>query len=411
MEYEEHRRDLLRSRLTTVALAVLGIAVAFEAVALLMVPEQWHHEWKFNVILVAVPLVTLTLRWTPLRDWPMAIYLGTDLIFTAAFITRLLQPAAFTSGIEAFASIKLMGTAVLIPWSASMQALSATLTVAFYWLVFWISGRAEPTTGDLPHQLTSPVFAALLSIVGVYGADRLRRKLFLQRREAEHQARVSSHFAATMSHELRNLLTAMHGYGEMLGIELEGDPRAGDLPERLQKIAREALEIINVTLDLSRAERRVLDVRLQEVSLGELFAELREEFARAGRAESVRLDWYVEPEDLRLRTDGLKLAMILRNLTVNALKFTPRGEVRVTATPSPGGVSIAVADTGSGIPADSLAHIFEPFYQAGREGHASGSAGLGLYVVQRLVEALGGTIRVDSVLGGGSTFRVELPAT
>jgi signal transduction histidine kinase len=103
--------------------------------------------------------------------------------------------------------------------------------------------------------------------------------------------------------------------------------------------------------------------------------------------------------------------MIVRNLLGNAIKFTKRGTVSLLADTADDGVAFSISDTGVGIPAEELAAIFEPF----RQGHSPhtrrvGSAGLGLYIVRRLVDMLGGNIRVESQQGRGSTFQVWIPA-
>ena len=116
------------------------------------------------------------------------------------------------------------------------------------------------------------------------------------------------------------------------------------------------------------------------------------------------------PELPALRTDAVKLRMILKNLVSNAIKFTERGAVRVTANRSGDRVRLTVSDTGIGIPADELPHVFEPFRQAhGHRSRRAHGAGLGLYIVRRLVDLLGGTIAVDSAAGRGTTFAIELP--
>jgi signal transduction histidine kinase len=111
-----------------------------------------------------------------------------------------------------------------------------------------------------------------------------------------------------------------------------------------------------------------------------------------------------------LQTDSVKLKVILKNLISNAIKFTARGTVVLTAREAENGVEFAVSDTGIGIAPEAQAVIFEPFRKADSQVsvHYEG-AGLGLYVTRRLVEALGGTIGVESEPGRGSTFRVWLP--
>jgi signal transduction histidine kinase len=123
------------------------------------------------------------------------------------------------------------------------------------------------------------------------------------------------------------------------------------------------------------------------------------------------LDWRAEGEVPPIYTDRLKLKVVLKNLVRNGIKFTERGGVAVTAIAARGGVEFRVQDTGIGIPADQHSVIFDAFRQGVPNGdRVLGGVGLGLYIAQRLVAMMGGTITVESELGSGSTFRVWLPA-
>jgi signal transduction histidine kinase len=125
---------------------------------------------------------------------------------------------------------------------------------------------------------------------------------------------------------------------------------------------------------------------------------------------AVRLEWCLAADDTELRTDPLKVKMVLRNLVTNALKFTEDGSITVTAEQLNGGVEFQVKDTGIGIAADKIPTLFEPFTQAhGIQSRRKGGAGLGLHLVRRLVDVLGGHIDITSEVGQGTTFRVWLP--
>jgi signal transduction histidine kinase len=179
---------------------------------------------------------------------------------------------------------------------------------------------------------------------------------------------------------------------------------------RVRKSAAVLLELITAMLDLSRLEAGRLPVHVQEVRIPTLLEELKMETREI--CEQARLDvmWQAEDVRLSLHTDREKLKIIIKNLLGNAVKFTPQGRITVQAQPREGGVEFCVTDTGIGIPRDALATIFEPFRQV--EGNGQGSqygTGLGLHIVERLVELLGGTVTVESVIGKGSTFRVWTP--
>jgi signal transduction histidine kinase len=243
--------------------------------------------------------------------------------------------------------------------------------------------------------------------IGRLASLALRNALLVE--ELERANRVRSEFVATMSHELRTPLNVAMGYCDMLE---EG--ALGELSEdqqhavrRIQRSVDELRELVESTLDLSRLDAGRVDVEASEVAVAELFDELRgdvEGLARPG----VALEWQATPA-LRLSTDRMKVKILVKNLVRNALKFTHNGRVEVIAgRASAGGVELQVRDTGIGIGPESRDVIFEPFRRAVDED-LYGGVGLGLHIVRRLVETLGGAIEVESEVGRGSTFTVRLP--
>jgi len=232
--------------------------------------------------------------------------------------------------------------------------------------------------------------------------------------ELRRAARLKSEFVATMSHELRTPLNAIIGYNDLL-TEGEFGPltaEQADVMERVQQSTLQLMGLINATLDLSRLEKGELPFDLRDVELPELLSQVDADTRVIAGKPGVRLMWEVAPHLPRLRTDPVKLTIVLKNLIANAVKFTERGSVTVAVRGCDGGVEIAVADTGVGIAPENRAMIFEPFWQVEPSmTRRYGGVGLGLYIARRLVDALGGTITLDSKLGRGSTFRVWLPAS
>ena len=230
--------------------------------------------------------------------------------------------------------------------------------------------------------------------------------------EAELASRLKSNFLATISHELRTPLTIIMGYTDML---LEGGfgPLAAEQSGSLRKVeqsARDLLELIVAMLNISRLETGQLPVEVTEVQSAELLEALRAEFAARGEKPGVRMIWQVAPDLPSLSTDRTKLTMVLKNLLLNALKFTDAGEVRLAIFAERDGVVFSVSDTGVGIAPETLPLIFEPFRP--EEEPATwrhGGVGLGLYVVRRFVETLGGSVDASSEVGKGSVFSVWLP--
>jgi len=228
----------------------------------------------------------------------------------------------------------------------------------------------------------------------------------------EQSNAVKTYFAATMSHELRNTLFVIGGLSEMLS---EGQEAASSDAARLARSigarANESLAMIQAALELTRSEVRPAGGDAPAVvPVAALLARLADETRVPADKPELRLEWDV-PADLPvLHADAIKLTMVLKNLVGNALKFTERGCVRVAVEPLEGALRFVVADTGIGIDAAELPRLFEPFRQAhGARSRRAGGAGLGCYIVGRLVALLGGQIAVDSRPGAGTRFAVTVP--
>jgi signal transduction histidine kinase len=232
--------------------------------------------------------------------------------------------------------------------------------------------------------------------------------------DLRHADRMKSEFVATMSHELRTPLNVILGYNELL---LDGafghlSTEQRTIVERVQASSSDLLDLINATLNVNKLQAGQAALQLEPVPLRVFLDDLTAEAERLPRSPEVTLHWACEAAGGTIRTDPAKLKLIIKNLLHNALKFTERGQVtvRVQRTGETADLDISVSDTGVGIAAAELPHIFEMFRQAASSERPSAGVGLGLYIVQRYVEMLGGTIDVQSSLGVGSTFRVRLPA-
>jgi signal transduction histidine kinase len=230
--------------------------------------------------------------------------------------------------------------------------------------------------------------------------------------ELDRANRLKQDFVGTISHELRTPLNVILGYNELLreGAFGELSSEQESILERMNRSATQLLDLINSTLDLSRLQSQDVLTALASLNVPELFAELEMEFRPLHQNSSVTLEWRVEPGLPPLRTDPVKLKMVLKNLIGNAIKFTHEGKVSTIASIKDGGMEFLVRDTGIGIPPDAHALVFEPFRQVdGSTTRLHGGVGLGLYIVRQLLELLGGTVSLESEVGKGSLFRVWVP--
>ena len=235
--------------------------------------------------------------------------------------------------------------------------------------------------------------------------------------KAEHLRHVDdlkSRFLSHMSHEFRTPVNAILSLARLLLDHTDGALTAEQVKQvSYIRTAAEALsELINDVLDLAKIEAGKLTVRPAPFAVGELFSALRGMLRPLLVTDRVTLV-FDDPEALPLlHSDEGKVSQILRNFLSNALKFTERGTIRVSATLTPAGdaVVFAVADTGIGIAPDDQATIFEEFTQLDHplQQRVRGT-GLGLPLCKKLAELLGGSVAVHSVPGAGSTFSTMIP--
>jgi signal transduction histidine kinase/CheY-like chemotaxis protein len=225
---------------------------------------------------------------------------------------------------------------------------------------------------------------------------------------------MKSRFLSNMSHEFRTPLNSMLALSRLL-LEDAERPLSSEQQRQvgyIRQAAEDLTELVNDLLDLAKVEAGKVVIRPAEFDVRDLFGALRGMLRPLLLNESVNLV-FEEPEGLApLHTDEGKVSQILRNLLSNALKFTERGEIRVTARPAGDGmVAFAVADTGIGIAREDQERIFEEFGQLENpvQRRVRGT-GLGLPLVKRLATLLGGSIGVESTPGLGSTFTATIPS-
>lgn len=221
-----------------------------------------------------------------------------------------------------------------------------------------------------------------------------------------------SRFLSHISHELRTPLNSVRGLARILGSKLDGPltPEQEKQVEFIRASADTLLELVNDLLDLAKIEAGRVEVQKTRFSVATLFSTLRGMFRPMATNPEVALEFDDVDELPSIVTDELKLSQVLRNFISNALKFTERGVVRVSAKMEGDTIRIAVCDTGIGIDRESLPLVFEEFVQIKNplQKRQKGS-GIGLPISMRLAKLLGGDVEVESVPGQGSTFTVTIP--
>ncbi|HTN73008.1 MAG TPA: GAF domain-containing protein [Methylomirabilota bacterium] len=281
----------------------------------------------------------------------------------------------------------------------------------------------------------------LMAIARQMGIALENRELFYElkssRDELERANKVKDEFLSVMSHELRTPINLIMGYTSLLkeGAVGEIQPAQQDALKKISRGSSELLAMVDSILYITSLETNQLTVERQEFCLASLLAEVKAAYETTTPNE-VSLIWDYGANLPRIKTDHKKLKQILNNLINNAVKFTEQGKVTVSAKlfekPSNGTginaksiaggtasktiskagewIEFKVADTGVGIPPETLPHIFNKFYQVdSSQTRRYEGAGLGLYIVEKFAELLGGRIEVESEVEKGSTFTVTLP--
>ncbi len=270
-----------------------------------------------------------------------------------------------------------------------VSAITASFTIAMLAIQFW-AARA---------QLSS----AWMELV------EARRAAEEREQAAEAANRAKSQFLTTMSHELRTPLNGVLGMAQALTRDQLSDIQY----ERVKIIRRSSeslLAVLNDLLDLSKIEAHALELEMVEFDLGHLIRGVAAVFRPLAEKKGLTFDFSADEDVLgRYRGDSTRIRRILHSLCENAVKFTQRGSVVLRVERAADQVVFHVTDTGIGISADDLPHLFEGFFQAdGSLTRRYGGAGVGLAVSHELAALMQGSLAVSSVLGEGSTFTFSL---
>ncbi len=289
------------------------------------------------------------------------------------------------------------------------------------WVPLVVCGECVGAMGcasGRPHRFDAATLAALRLVADltamVYRNVTAREALVRERDRAEAASAAKGQFLANMSHEVRTPLNGILGMAALLA-ETPLDPEPREYAQVIRSSAAALLAVVNDILDVSKVEAGMMTVESLPFDLRAACEEVVSLCGQLAAARGVELALDFDPAcPAHLVGDGGRLRQVMLNLVTNAIRFTPAGSVRLVvrereALAGASALSVAVADTGVGIPTDKLEHVFEKFTQADPSTtRRFGGTGLGLAISRALVELMGGSLTVASEQGRGSTFTARL---
>ena len=273
--------------------------------------------------------------------------------------------------------------------------------------------RAEVTIRGRIYEVTrgpTPDGGMVTAYNDVTDRKAMAEALVEAREQAEAASKTKSEFLANMSHEIRTPMNAVIGLSQ-LALRTDLDQRQRDYVNKIHSSAQNLLGIINDILDFSKIEAGKLAMESVEFDLADVLENLSSAIGMKIVEKDLELVFAIDSDvPHRLKGDPMRLGQILINLNSNAVKFTERGEIKVSGRVIERGdddvvLEFSVSDTGIGLTSDQCGRLFQAFSQAdGSTSRKYGGTGLGLTICKRLVEMMGGSIGVESIAGSGSTF-------
>ena len=351
--------------------------------------------------------------------------------FLVATLTVALMAVHFTLGGFASSGMVilwvLVGPLVTIVADSPRNGLRWAIVVALSVIAAAVVDPYVPAGNKLPQAMITTLSA--LNLLGfasymllavfyyVWRIDVIGKLVTAERearmREIEKASRHKSEFLANMSHELRTPLNAILGFSEMLAERLFGDlnSKQEEYVRDIHESGKHLLSLINDILDLSKIEAGKMELELSEFDVPSALRDAITLVKERAQRHGIALRLEIDPGLGSLHADERKFQQIMLNMLSNAVKFTPDGgSIHVCAKPNGAAVEIFVSDTGAGIAPEDQAAVFEEFKQVGKDStRKAEGTGLGLPLTKRFIELHGGTIRLESAPGKGSTFGFTLP--
>jgi two-component system sensor histidine kinase/response regulator len=395
-----HNRYLLETPTNQAWLVATIVLVLHALVTWVVIALFLHREPPLDLTLPALaadlPIWTFVIYQTGGEDsWLFFILL----LRVADQVQTTLRRAVF------FAIGAVLSYAAMLGWHVWFENHPISLQVALAKLTFlMLAGVYISLVARTAERRRRHLSLALQN------SRELLRRVETAHVRAEEASAAKSEFVANMSHEMRTPLQGVIG-SLQLAIE-DGPPEA--TVRRLETARRSAemlMSMIDEVLDFARIEARRLELEPVYFPLRDVLAETMRSVGTLAAAKRLTLSYYVHPDTPEtVWGDPARVRQVLINLVGNAIKFTPEGEVAVQVERVGTNIRFAVRDTGVGIPAEARQRIFEPFTQADASlSRRHGGAGLGLSIVVRLLEAMGGSVELSSEEGSGSVFSFTIP--
>ncbi len=260
---------------------------------------------------------------------------------------------------------------------------------------------------DFTKKLTHGDFKTRLQPIRIGEYNKIVTDLNKMAEELSGIETLRSDFVANVSHELKTPLSVLQNYGALLEEPNLPEEKRLEYAKSINRVTRHLSELITNILRLNKLEAQKLYPVLRNCNLSEMLCECLIGFESEWEKKSIEIETNIE-DDVYICTDSEMLLIVWTNLFSNALKFTPDGGTICTSLKRNGdSVTVSVSDTGCGMDENTMRHIFDKFYQ-GDTSHSVKGNGLGLALVKRVIDILGGEINVESTPGTGSTFTVKL---
>jgi len=260
---------------------------------------------------------------------------------------------------------------------------------------------------EATRRITNGDFSARVKPLKIGTYNRIAQDLNKMAEELASTETLRSDFVSNVSHELKTPLAVLQNYSALLEEPNLSEEKRIEYAKSINRVTKHLSELITNILKLNKLESQKSSPNLRVCNLSEMLCECLIGFESEWERKNLEIVSYIE-EDVYIRTDPEILMIVWSNLFSNALKFTPDGgKITVRLKETDRGVITSVTDTGCGIDEKTMKHIFDKFYQ-GDTSHSVQGNGLGLALVKKVIDLLGGEITVESTPGEGSTFTVRL---